>query len=286
MLFPSQLLATDYKAWIDPNQTSISAENTEVAKLLRELLALVNDADRAKAADPRFLNDLRQLINLYDWPWSKVIIDEDFTDGRVAADPKWEVIAGEFRAEVGRGLTSKVTSAQPSQSTNLSEQEDLALLLLEQLLKGSSNEKAATAPIPPEAKVHTETTISNAFAITANIDRYSESSHLRFGVYRGINKESGYQIVYRSGIQDEIELTRLLPQNKTVIARSSLSASKHKRTFQWTRDRNGNMRLKVDGKLILEVRDLSLRQSFNGFLLANRGGEFAITTLTINCTPN
>ena len=46
-----------------------SAGNEQVQKLVDELRALTDEADRNRTADPRFLRDLRGLARRYDYPF-------------------------------------------------------------------------------------------------------------------------------------------------------------------------------------------------------------------------
>ena len=78
----AQSQTSKYQTWENPDQTaSPASDDPRVQALLDELAALVDEADRARAADPRFLEDLRELIRGYDWPWRLEILDEDFSDG-------------------------------------------------------------------------------------------------------------------------------------------------------------------------------------------------------------
>ena len=48
--------------------------DAKTAKLLDELNGLVDEAERGRAADPRFLRDLRDLARRYAWPWPRLSI--------------------------------------------------------------------------------------------------------------------------------------------------------------------------------------------------------------------
>jgi len=45
----------------------------ELPALVRELGVLVDEAERARAADPRLITDLRRLIGRYDNPYDAVL---------------------------------------------------------------------------------------------------------------------------------------------------------------------------------------------------------------------
>jgi hypothetical protein len=52
--------------------------------------------------------------------------------------------------------------------------------------------------------------------------------------------------------------------------------------IDWKRDRDGKMTVALDGKLVMEATDLSLRKGFDGFVLGNSGGTYTIHSITIN----
>ena len=78
-----------------------SAGNEQVQKLVDELRALTDEADRNRAADPRFLSDLRGLARRYDYPWRVRLISDDFGDGDYTNDPAWTAAAGKFTVACG-----------------------------------------------------------------------------------------------------------------------------------------------------------------------------------------
>jgi hypothetical protein len=96
--------AGGYSAW----QGATPVADGSVESLVRELNELIDQAERARAADRNFLSDLRALADRYDWPWQQEIFQSDFTDGNYQRPLPWKVTSGEFRAERGLGMVSRV----------------------------------------------------------------------------------------------------------------------------------------------------------------------------------
>ena len=78
--------------------------------LARELEALIDDAEKARAADPRFLQDLRDMIaaHVAEAAPREALVHDDFSDGDYTDDPRWEVVSGEFSVEGTLGLRTTI----------------------------------------------------------------------------------------------------------------------------------------------------------------------------------
>ena len=178
----AQSQTSKYETWENPDQSaSRGSDDPSVQALLDELTALVDEADRARAADPRFIEDLRNLIRGYDWPWRVTILDENFSDGRVAETPRWSILSGEFRAEYGVGLRSVIQARQASQQQSSGDEDDLAAQLLNQLLKqATQGQGTQTKAAPDSALIHVATPIANGFAVDSAIS--SKQSNGRFEI--------------------------------------------------------------------------------------------------------
>ena len=72
------------------------SDQDQVQTLSEELRRLVDEAARARAADPRFLDDLRALADKYGNPRPHLLVQEDFTDRDFTANPAWTVASGQF----------------------------------------------------------------------------------------------------------------------------------------------------------------------------------------------
>ena len=78
--------------------------------LARELEALIDEAENARAADPRFLQDLRDKIaaHVADAEPREALIRDDFSDGDYTDDPRWEVVSGDFSVDRRLGLRTTI----------------------------------------------------------------------------------------------------------------------------------------------------------------------------------
>ena len=78
--------------------------------LARELEALIDEAENARAADPRFLQDLRDKIaaHVADAAPREALIRDDFSDGDYTDDPRWEVVSGDFSVDRRLGLRTTI----------------------------------------------------------------------------------------------------------------------------------------------------------------------------------
>jgi hypothetical protein len=88
-----------YAPWQAQVQTGTMPE------LVKNLRALIDKAERDKAANPLFLKDLRTLADQYGGPvagWPVKLLYDDFQDGQYTSNPAWTVTAGQWQvANVG-----------------------------------------------------------------------------------------------------------------------------------------------------------------------------------------
>ena len=73
------LAQTKYAPWQDPNAAKQSAQKSQT--LIDELKKLIDDAEKSRAADPRFLSDLRELARRHERPRRVTLVSDDFSDG-------------------------------------------------------------------------------------------------------------------------------------------------------------------------------------------------------------
>ncbi len=79
-------------------------DEVRMRKFLKELRSLIRDARQARAADPRFLGDLRQLVQRYDrWRLRRVLYD-NFSDGNLSYNPTWRASGSGIRVSSYNGL--------------------------------------------------------------------------------------------------------------------------------------------------------------------------------------
>lgn len=276
-----------YEAW----QSSADGVQT----MSDELRRLVDEAARARAADPRFLDDLRALADRYGNPWPVALIREDFRDGDFTFDPAWTIASGEFAMDRTGGLFSNVVApvasapppAQPEPERKV-RGEDIARQLLGQLL---NPDRQSAQPAPPQqqpaaslhatpAEAYLVQPVSNAFSLTARLAMDAGAGPLTIGFFQGQARRTGYFLEY-----DPITGLTLLRRGASggVAMGSGLAslADGADHTVTWTRAGNGEMVVTVDETEALRVTDTGFRDDWSGVVLVNGGGAATLRTLNV-----
>jgi len=291
--------------WGDPAQPAgqgAARANTADERLLEELKRLTDEAERVRAADPRFLSDLRDLARRYEWPWRRRIAFDEFRDGDYARDPVWTVEAGSFAVGyeglVSRQDASRAQPAQPAQQGQAGDKQDLGRALMGALVQELARERPASGPSQPaatppatESRIRLNAATPNAFAVVVALRASAAAGGgIEFGLGRGAAGE-GYRLAYNpggGGATPSLALVRAGPYGSAVIdvvnAPPALQdGAAH--TLQLTRDAAGDLTIGLDGKELLRARDRTVREPFDRLLLINRGGEYAIRSVALYGTP-
>ena len=276
---PLSAQETRYGAWAQAD------DGGEVRQLLDSLKGLIDEAERARAADPVFLKDLRDLVNRYENPWQTRLLFDDFRDGDFTRNPVWSVSAGQYVIETRGayiGLRSSIAAAAAPAPTG--GQQDLAGALLGALLQPRTTAQPGGAQF---ASIYTAVRISNAFALRLELSSKERAGRLDFGPYQGASGNLAYRLAYRPGARPGLQLLRLGPQGTAVIASYDQPLALEDgwpHVVDWTRDRAGAMTVAVDGRTVITASDLGLRDPFDGFLVINSGGSYAIRSIAVDGT--
>ena len=284
LLLPNAVSAQSsrYSTWADP--TASSAPNPALDKLVAELNKLIDKAEKAKAADPTFLQDLRNLTNAQRAPSQKLLVSDAFADGDYTNNPAWQVVSGEYFIESGWGLRNRLITANPQTSSNTSGNsgEDFAKAILGQLLK-----QATKTPSQPAASsenlITLSTPISNAFDLEVEMSSWLADSHFELGVFQGEQALIGYRLLYISG--KGIQLHRVGNAGSSVIATSSQAITIEDKDFHtiiWSRSGDGSMRVSLDGTNVITTSDRGFSDPFDGVRISDKGGDFIIKQVKVS----
>ena len=104
-----------YRSWTGPDAPS-QAGTQRQQDFVDKLKGLIDEAEKARAADPQFLGDLRGLVREYDQPRRRVVLSDRFEDGDFTDNPAWTVTQGRYWVERGWGLRSAVKAGAAAQS--------------------------------------------------------------------------------------------------------------------------------------------------------------------------
>ncbi|MDQ6996625.1 MAG: hypothetical protein Q9M82_04090 [Mariprofundus sp.] len=273
--------------------------NAKTQQLVNELKILTDQAEQNRSANYRLIDQLRDLTARYDWPWGKRVLFDNFRDGDFRQNPAWYSSSNDFwvtrsvglRTELNRESNQPRTN-QPAQSGHDRKREAREAIIgmilgggVEQTEPGYRPSRRINRPV--RADISTNLGIDNAFAITiklASIGRGNHEGSFEFGPYQGQDMESGYRLVYRGGANPALKLVSYRRHLTSVIDlydRGKLLADGNIHTLDWQRTRSGQMTVLLDGKQILSVRDRSYRDSFSGFVMTNRGGDYSIRSVSI-----
>lgn len=272
------------------NTVAGTVQDGEQDALLKELRGLVDEAERSRAADPRFIRDLRQLIERHDQPKFELLVRDLFEDGDFTNAPKWQVTEGTFRIGRYGGLISEVVEPEPQPQTQGSGQgseAEAVVRLFGQILgakNGNSGRQANNAPAetrPDPALIYLVQPFSNAFEIRARLESDPEAGgSIELGVFQGQGGRIGYRLVFGSG--GEAQLVRV-GRSVSVLAKGPFRMPELVDGWRnpgydviWRRDARGRMTVVVDDQGILDVSDTAFRDPFDGLRLRNIRGRHAL----------
>ena len=272
------------------------ANQTE--SLVKDLRRLIDEADRARAADPVFLRDLRALANRYTNPWQARLVSDDFGDGDYTNQPRWTVTAGEFFVDRGRLVSRTGGSATGQTSTSSgsgkTDAKDLAIgvlaTILSQQLGGNqqqSNQQQTqnVQTAATSAVIYLPARITNAFSLAGEISQQRSGGTLELLIYQGGDRSSGYGLYFAE--TGKLSLIRRSGQAASVVADTTSVPNLYDgaiHVLEWTRTTDGAMSVRIDGKTVIEAVDRGFRDPFDGFTLINRGGEYGLGAFRIDGT--
>ena len=280
--------------WQNPDGSQAQPGGTQVQDLVDELNQLVDSASTARAADPNFLRDLRDLARRFDWPWRKRVLFDDFGDGNITTNPAWTVGGAPVTIDRFDGLRTRVSMDTPrttTQSQRSSEPEDVAVQILGQLLRQSSGEsqrQTTTTQRHEESILATSVATANQFALQADIVfADAVNGYIELGVIQGTDG-LGYRVGIRPGARDaSVEILRVGSRGSAVVDSAQIEAATwdaqqfaQPKAVLFTRDDVGNMNVSINGTIVLTASDRAFRDGFDGFIVRNGGGDYVVKSIS------
>jgi len=291
----TEATAQTYQTWENPDGSAASTEaqaqsDVRLKAIIDRLNEMVDQAEKDRAADPGFLRDLRDLANGFDRPWSKQVLFDDFADGDFTQNPAWTVGAGRYWIEKGWGLRNALDEAKAASSGTTSKDAAAAIFgqILNQALGGSaSDSSSSTSSGTQPTSIFADTPITNAFSIELDLSSWvGDEGEFIMGPYQGSDRASGYRLSYTVGEGLAMRI-RSRSGARTIAIELGPFALEDKKAhaIQWTRTADGTMQVNLDGKTIFDLRDVNFRDSFTGFGMATRGGDFIVKRVSIHSVP-
>ncbi|MCR4377154.1 MAG: hypothetical protein NUV50_03555 [Rhodospirillales bacterium] len=284
-----------YGAWTPPDAQAAASQNKDVNALVKELNALVREAESSRAANPLFLRDLKALAARYDRSMDNRVLFDDFSDNDYQRNPEWSVTSGEYWVEQGYGLRSKVVDAAPAGGGSAPiSKEKLALSILGAVLQGANKNSdknsgnSGSAPVPavsPSAKasaIETRARINNAFDATLEMSSWQAQGTFALGIHQGLGG-LGYRLEYTAGQNAMLQLVRVTSSGRAVIDSKAIAALEDQKihSFNWQRSVDGSMNISLDDKAVLSARDGSFRDAFDGVELASQGADVIVKSISV-----
>ena len=244
-----------------------------VDQLVDRLSKLIDNAERQRAADPRFLRDLRDALDDYAEGQIPYFIVDDFRDGNYTKNPTWSVTSGKFVMERTGGIRSAVRVAT-SQSGN----KDAASAILDTLLGGGNTGRNTRAEIVTPAKM------TNTFSSTVMLESLAAPGRLDMFFYQGNDRSAGYRLIYYPDSTPSFELVRFNKRGGSVIEsydQATVLEDGNTHAIEWTRTAGGRMVVALDGEEIINTTDQGVKSGFDGLGFANFGGDYVIRTVEV-----
>lgn len=282
--------------------------------LIQELKALTSKSKQQNAADRWLQRALESLVAKYDNPWTRQLLEEDFSDGDYTQAPSWQAVSGRFRVDATLGLISRVqhpagqTPTSQTARSNITppastpKNDDLTSALLGALLQGALGEKpSGTHPSKPTpastprsavtpAKIRLPLAISNAFDLESDFSLHagpSEAYELEYSLFQDRREQWGYRLHLVIDQRANIELQRVRRGRTEVVSSAALpsglvNGAPH--TLTWRQAPAGLVQVMLDGNPLFEVQDKAFRDGYKAISFINLSGDIALRRLAIKGT--
>jgi hypothetical protein len=168
---------------------------------------------------------------------------------------------------------------------------DVVFQVLKGLLDNASGTAGASSQNQPEAAaISTSVAIPNEFRVRVRLSTQAEpGARFTFGPYQS-QPSNGYQLMLEDFPQAiPTMLATSSGSQLRVISRGPVIAGLddgRMHDFDWVRDAAGNMTVSVDGRVVLKVQDNGFSQAFDGLVMVNASGSWAVDHVRVDATAH
>lgn len=256
-------------------------------EIVDQLKEIIQRLERNRNTDPVALQQLRDLVRRYDWPWRARLLSTDFSDSNYRLESSWVIDQGDFRVVRGAGLRTYFVPAVRAAAPK--KEESSTFGIIGGILRGMTEpaERSDQPAQPSAAEIHNELRINNAFALSLQIDARGPGQgdgRLELGPYLGRERSYGYRLAYNPGRRPAFELLRVSPGRSAVVETSQSYVDLddgRPHNLEWRRAVDGEMVVLLDGQEILRTLDRGAADDFDGFTIVNAGGEYTFGRIEI-----
>ncbi len=255
----------------------------DLKQLLNELSLEVDDADKRMVAHPNFIKELRKLIDKYSAKLRETFINETFSDGEFYQNPEWQVTQGAFSITENQRLYSRAESYYEEGQQEPERKKETFEIIIGEILKPRGDDQGKTQSgqkrVEEVASIRTRAAISMDYEVDLTVVSASTLGSMEIVLMSGNNLTPLYRLRYHpSPSQDRpVEIIRERNGRQYMIDSATqypnLDDGRIHR-IQWTRDAEGNMKVLIDGQVVISTVELYYRDKFSGIELLNRGGTY------------
>lgn len=270
--------------------------DAKLKSLLQELDALIEKAESGNLADPWFLQDLRALSGRYGQTWPKVLLDHRFDAKGNAPKAPWQVRQGQMKMDWSRGLRSRVEveAAQPAGAAR-DDKEIVGQVVGSLLSKALGSQGAKKAPATPApdptlpAVAVAAVPVTNAFQMTAELTARAIPGADRGAFEMGVTQagDAGYRLSLAPRAEGGAVFTLTAVSTRggeRVVERAVYDQAigdDQPLSVTLSRRPDGTMAAAVGDRELFAARDRSFQDAFTGVMIANRGGDYAVRSMTV-----
>ncbi len=267
------------------------ARDSDTRALIDELRALIAQAEAARAADPRFLEDLRAALGRYGAAWPVTLLEDDFGDGDYTRIPAWSVQAGHYFIDRRYGLRRRVAvggadaERQPRRNLVWGPPTD-PNWAGEADAKGPDGAPDPVAASTARAEISTAFGLTNAFSMRLVLRVLEAGGRFSFGPTQGRDGAYGYRLGTAPG--GRLQLVAVSHRGARVVAALDQAlnlADGAPHRLVWSRWPDGIMAVSVDGREIMRVADRGFTDSFDGVTFIVTGGDYAMRSILVRGAP-